>query len=403
MRILMITDVYFPRINGVSTSIQTFRNDLRALGHDVTLLAPQYGQDATDDAGIMRVAGRSVPRDPEDRLMRRRAIRRMIPEIARRQPELVHIHTPFVAHYAGIEIARALGVPVVTTYHTYFEHYFEHYVPFLPKRWLAALARQVTVGQCAAADLVISPSHAMLDALRAYGAQGRIAVLPTGLGDGCYTPGDGRRFRAAYGIAAERPIVLHVGRAAHEKNIDFLIRMLQPLKRAVPNVLMVIAGEGPALMHLKDLAQRLGVADSVQFVGYLERNYGLPDCYAAGDVFAFSSRTETQGLVLLEAMAQGTPVVSNAEMGTRDVLVADRGARILPLDEQAFAAAVAQVIGDRGLRAQMSDAAREHARGWSSRTMAERLSAHYQELVAARQRDAGSQILPVAVPSAVGS
>jgi glycosyltransferase involved in cell wall biosynthesis len=156
-------------------------------------------------------------------------------------------------------------------------------------------------------------------------------------------------------------------------------------------------------MHLKDLARRLGVADSVQFVGYLERNYGLPDCYAAGDVFAFSSRTETQGLVLLEAMAQGTPVVSNAEMGTRDVLVADRGARILPLDEEAFATAVAQVIGDRGLRAQMSDAAREHARGWSSRTMAERLSAHYQELVAARRRDAGSQVLPVAVPSAVGS
>jgi glycosyltransferase involved in cell wall biosynthesis len=403
MRILMITDVYFPRINGVSTSIQTFRNDLHTLGHEVTLLAPQYGNDATDDAGILRVAGRSVPRDPEDRLMRRREIRRMIPEIARRQPELVHIHTPFVAHYAGIEIARALNLPVVTTYHTYFEHYFEHYVPFLPKRWLAALARKVTVGQCAAADLVISPSNAMLDALRTYGAQGRIAVLPTGLGDGCYTPGDGRRFRAAYGIAAERPIVLHVGRAAHEKNIDFLIRILPPLKRAVPNVLMVIAGEGPALMHLKDLAQRIGVADSVQFVGYLERNYGLPDCYAAGDVFAFSSRTETQGLVLLEAMAQGTPVVSNAEMGTRDVLVADRGARILPLDEEEFAAAIAQVIGDRALRAQMSDAAREHARGWSSRTMAERLSAHYQELVAAHRCGAGSRFLPAAVRDAVGS
>ena len=403
MRILMITDVYFPRINGVSTSIQTFRNDLHALGHEVALLAPQYGNDANDDDAILRVAGRSVPRDPEDRLMRRRAIRRMIPDIVRRQPELIHIHTPFVAHYAGLEIARALDVPVVTTYHTYFEHYFEHYVPFLPKRWLAALARKVTVGQCAAADLVISPSNAMHDALRAYGARGRIAVLPTGLGDGCYTPGDGRRFRTAHGIAADRPIVLHVGRAAHEKNIDFLIRMLQPLKRAVPDVLMVIAGEGPALTHLQDLAQGLGVADSVQFVGYLERNHGLPDCYAAGDVFVFSSRTETQGLVLLEAMAQGTPVVSNAEMGTRDVLVADRGACILPLEENAFAAAIAQVIGDRGLRAHMSEAAREHARGWSSRTMAERLSVHYQELVAAHRRGAGSQLLPTAMSGAVGS
>ena len=380
----MITDVYFPRINGVSTSIQTFRADLRALGHDVTLLAPQYGNDGADDvddAGILRIAGRSVPRDPEDRLMRRRAIRRMIPELAHRQPELVHIHTPFVAHYAGIEIARALNVPVVTTYHTYFEHYFKHYAPFLPRRWLAALARRVTVAQCATVDLMISPSRAMLDALRAYGVKGQIAVLPTGLGNGCYTPGDGHRFRAAFGIATGRPVVLHVGRAAHEKNIDFLIRMLLPLRRVVPNALMVIAGEGPALVHLKELAQRLGLADSVRFVGYLERTRGLPDCYAAGDVFVFSSCTETQGLVLLEAMAQGTPVVSNAEMGTRDVLIADRGARIMPLDEDAFAAAVAQVIGDRELRAQMSRAAREQALGWSSRNMAERLSAHYQEQV----------------------
>jgi glycosyltransferase involved in cell wall biosynthesis len=403
MRILMITDVYFPRINGVSTSIQTFRNDLRALGHEITLLAPQYGKDADDDDGILRVAGRSVPRDPEDRLMRRRAIRRMIPEVARRQPELVHIHTPFVAHYAGIEIARALNVPVVTTYHTYFEHYFEHYVPFLPKRWLAALARRVTVGQCSAADLVISPSSAMLDALRAYGVKGRIAVLPTGLGDACYTPGDGHRFRAAFGIAAERPIVLHVGRAAHEKNIDFLLRMLQPLKRAVPNVLMVIAGEGPALMHLKELAQRMGLKDSVQFVGYLERARGLPDCYAAGDVFVFSSRTETQGLVLLEAMAQGTPVVSNAEMGTRDVLAADRGARIMPLDEEAFAAAIVQVIGDRGLRTRMSNAAQEHARGWSSRAMAERLLAHYHESLVAHRRGVSSRVLSRPMPGAAGS
>lgn len=403
MRILMITDVYFPRINGVSTSIRTFRSDLRALGHEVTLLAPQYGKDGVDDTEILRVAGRSVPRDPEDRLMRRRAIRRMIPEIARREPELLHIHTPFVAHYAGIEIARALDLPVVTTYHTYFEHYFEHYVPFLPKRWLAALARRVTVGQCAAADLVISPSNAMHDALRAYGVGGRITVLPTGLGDDCYTPGVGQRFRRAHGIAAGRPIALHVGRAAHEKNIDFLIRMLQALKRAVPSVLMVIAGEGPALSHLKALAHRLGLADSVLFVGYLERTHALPDCYAAGDVFVFSSRTETQGLVLLEAMAQGTPVVSNAEMGTRDVLMADRGARIVALDEEHFAAAAAEVIGNRELRTQMSNAASEHARGWSSRTMAERLSAHYQELVAAHRRGAQSRALSPAVPGAAGS
>jgi glycosyltransferase involved in cell wall biosynthesis len=381
MRIAMISDVYFPRINGVSTSIETFRRDLNALGHEVTLIAPDYGAAADGEDSILRVAARSVPRDPEDRLMRRKAIRRLIPRLAERKPDVLHIHTPFVAHYAGIEIARALDLPVVTTYHTYFEHYFQHYVPFAPRRLLAALARRVTVAQCAAADIVISPSSAMRDALRAYGVKDRIEVLPTGLDSNCYQPGDGERFRAAQGIEPSRPLVLHVGRAAHEKNIDFLLRMLLPLRRVIPNALLVIAGEGPALPHLKDLARTLGIAGHVRFVGYLERTRALPDCYAAGDVFVFSSRTETQGLVLLEAMAQGTPVVSNVEMGTRDVLVADRGARIVPLEESTFAAAVAELLLNRHVSGEMSHSAREHALAWSSHIMAERLAAVYQEVI----------------------
>ena len=385
MRIAMISDVSFPRVNGVSTSIATFRQDLGALGHEVTLIAPDYGIAAEGDDSVLRVAGRSVPRDPEDRLMRRSAIRRLIPRLTERRPDVLHIHTPFVAHYAGIEIARALDLPVVTTYHTYFEHYFQHYVPFVPRRLLAALARRVTVAQCAAADVVISPSVAMRDALRAYGVKDRIEVLPTGLGEDCYRPGDGERFRAARGIEQSRPLALHVGRAAHEKNIDFLLRMLLPLRHAVPNVLLVIAGEGPALPHLKDLARALGIADHVLFVGYLERTRALADCYAAGDVFVFSSRTETQGLVLLEAMAQGTPVVSNVEMGTRDVLVADRGARIVPLEEPVFAAAVQQLLTDRHARSELSHAAREHALSWSSEAMAEKLADLYRDVAKPRR------------------
>ncbi len=381
MRVAMISDVYFPRINGVSTSIETFRHDLVALGHEVILIAPDYGRGASD-VHVWRMAGRPVPRDPEDRLMRRSAIRACIPRLAAWNPDVLHIHTPFIAQYGGFELARRLGLPVVTTYHTYFEHYFEHYVPFVPRRWLAALARRVTVSQCAAADLVISPSGAMRDALRAYGVKGRIDILPTGLSAGCYRPGDGKRFRAAHGIEAVRPVALHVGRAAHEKNIDFLLRMLVVLRSIIPNVLLVIAGEGPALPHLKTLTRALGLNDCVRFVGYLERTNELPDCYAAGDVFVFSSRTETQGLVLLEAMAQGTPVVSNAEMGTRDVLVAGRGAHIVPLEEAIYADAVAELLASDRLRSDMSHSAREHALTWSSQVMAEKLAAVYQELSA---------------------
>jgi glycosyltransferase involved in cell wall biosynthesis len=240
----------------------------------------------------------------------------------------------------------------------------------------------------------------MRDALRAYGVRGRLEILPTGLAADSFRPGEGGGFRSAHGIEAQRPVVLHVGRAAHEKNIDFLLRMLVVLRGLVPKVLFVLAGEGPALQHLKQAVRTLGLGECVRFVGYLDRRQELPDCYRAADVFVFSSRTETQGLVVLEAMAQGTPVVSNAEMGTRDVLIADRGAHIVPLDESIFAAAVAELLTDRPRRDAMSRAAREHALGWSSRAMAQRLAALYQEL--AQARAASLRELPHKIPATHG-
>ena len=154
----------------------------------------------------------------------------------------------------------------------------------------------------------------MADALRDYGVKTPIEVLPTGLPPAAFGAGNGAAFRAQFGIPAQRPVITFVGRVAHEKNIDFLLQMLVELRRRVPDVLMVIAGEGPAEQHLRGLVARLGLEAQTLFIGYLERTRGLLDCYRAADALVFASRTETQGLVLLEAMAQGTPVVSTAVM-----------------------------------------------------------------------------------------
>jgi glycosyltransferase involved in cell wall biosynthesis len=149
--------------------------------------------------------------------------------------------------------------------------------------------------------------------------------------------------------------------------------------------LFVIAGEGPARDHLVKLARELGVTDSTRFIGYLDRRTDLPNCYAAGDAFVFASRTETQGLVLLEAMAQGTPVVSTAELGTRSILTPDCGAFVVQEEEQAFAAAVVSALalepGDPR-RAQL----RAHAESWASQAMTQRLITFYEKILAgARQ------------------
>ena len=385
MRILMISDVYFPRVNGVSTSIQTYRQDLEQLGHSCTLIAPAYtAGHAADDERILRVESRGVPRDPEDRRMLRRRIRGLLPRLAAERFEVVHVQTPFVAHYAGIELARALGLPVVESYHTYFEHYLQHYVPALPSSWLKYAARRFTVSQCSQVDAVISPSRQMADALRDYGVKTRIEVLPTGLNPTRFTPAIGARFRARHGIGAHRPMLLFVGRIAFEKNIDFLIHLLPKLRQRVAEVLLVIAGEGPAEAHCRALVRKLGVEEHVHFVGYMNRDTELLDCYRAADAFVFASRTETQGLVLLEAMAQGTPAISTAVMGTVDVLQNARGAVVVPEDTDAFVAAITELLGDPARRAALSEQARHDAEHWSSVAMARRLIALYESVTQVR-------------------
>lgn len=383
MRVLFISDVYFPRVNGVSTSIRTFRQDLGSHGVDTRLVAPHYGcpPAAPEEPGVLRVPAARVPRDPEDRRMRWRALTRALDALPASEFDLVHIHTPFIAHYAGVRLARRADIPAIATYHTFFEEYLHHYMPLVPAPLARLLARSFTRSQCAAVHALIAPSEPMRAVLTGYGVTTPIHVVPTGLAADRFRPGDGRAFRARAGIDAGRALVTYIGRVAHEKNIGFLLRMFREVIRSVPGALLVIAGEGPAREALRQQAGHPGLARHVHFAGYLERDSALLDCYAAADVFVFASRTETQGLVLLEAMAQGTPVVSTAHLGTRSILVPGSGALVVPEEEEdAFAAAVVRLLGEASLRQELGKRGLAYARQWSSAAMARRLAELYAQL-----------------------
>ena len=382
MRVLMVSDVYFPRVNGVSTSIETFRRCLAGLGVEVRLVVPKYADEA-GEPGIIRVAGRPLPGDPEDRLVGWRAMRREVLAAAE-DCDLIHIQTPFIAHYAGLKAARTLGLPVVATYHTLFEEYLQHYAPLIPSGWLRGQARAFSRRQCNSLDAIVVPSTAMRDRLSTYGVEKPMHVLPTGIPLERFSGGDRHAFRRQHGILSTRPVALFVGRVAHEKNIDFLLQaMVHALERR-PDLLLVIAGEGPATEDLKQRVKTLKLSDSVQFIGYLDRQQALPDCYAAADVFVFASLTETQGLVLLEAMAAGVPVVALSEMGTRDILEAQRGAITPRHDPFAFGVALADFLNRPSVWAHLRQEAPAYAGEWSDQAMAARLAALYRQLAASK-------------------
>ena len=376
----MISDVYFPRVNGVSTSIQSFANELIHQGHEVTLIAPDYGENTQEEFDIMRAPSRRVIVDPEDRMMKMQWVLDHTRLLAEADYDLIHIQTPFVAHYLGIKLARLLNLPVIETYHTYFEEYLYNYVPYFPKGLLRYMARHFSSSQCNSVEHVIVPSTPIEQALREYGVQTEISVLPTGLNLELFQGGNGRRFRQKHGIDHERPVALYVGRVAHEKNIRFLLDAMTQAIRKMPDMLFIVAGEGPAEKWLHQQVRTAGLENNLFQIGYMDRNTELLDCYRAADVFVFASRTETQGLVLLEAMALGTPVVSTAVLGTKSVLVDGQGALIATEEIEDFSAKVIHLLTDHAAREQLSQSGMHYAEQWSIAANTERLVEHYQTL-----------------------
>jgi glycosyltransferase involved in cell wall biosynthesis len=240
------------------------------------------------------------------------------------------------------------------------------------------VARRFSRHQGNSLDGMVVPSRPMMEVLRQYGVTTTAEVIPTGLEPESFRQGDGAGFRRRYGIAQDRPVLLFLGRVAHEKNIGFLLRVVQRVRQNIPDVLLLIAGEGPARQGLERDASDMTLNGNIQFIGYLDRHTELNDCYRAADIFVFSSRTETQGLVLLEAMAQGVAVVSIAEMGTKDVLREGAGVHIAEETVEDFSGKVTRLLEDAGVRAALGEAGREYATGWSASKMAERMVAFYQ-------------------------
>jgi glycosyltransferase involved in cell wall biosynthesis len=379
----MISDVYFPRVNGVSTSIATSRDALHRMGHRTTLVAPDYPGHEETDRDVVRVDAFRIPFDPEDYLMRRRSLRRTTAALQTQDFDIVHIHTPFRAHRFGVMLSQRLGIPAIETYHTHFEEYVHHYIPVLPRAagrmFARAVARRIAAGVAA----FVVPSLAMAQSLRSYGIGIPLHVVPTGLVlDEFSRGGDRLAFCDRFDVDPQRLSMVYVGRVAFEKNVGVLLDTVDRVRQAVPDILLIIAGEGPARRALEARAARMGLQRNVLFVGYLSRGRELWDCFCAGDIFVFPSKTETQGLVLLEAMALGVPVAGYAELGAAEILTGRSGGVAVEGDAQSFADSVLELLRDKERRTALSARGLSYAREWSAREMTRRMLDVYRDTIA---------------------
>lgn len=390
MKILMAADTYRPRVNGVVTSIDTFSNEYRKKGHEVTIVAPEYPEDQKDvkdpsnEKYVVRLPSSYIFFDPEDRWtdVKSKKARAIIDEkILNQKFDLIHTHVSGPLGIEAVKWGRQMNCPVIHTYHTLFEQYV-HYIKFIPRFIGVKIARWVSKWYCDKMDLVVAPSTQMKDALHGYKVKKEvpIVVTPTGIKIDKFVNYSGPRFREKHGISKATTLFLFMGRIGHEKNIPFLFDMLKEIRKERPDTKLVVAGKGPAEETVKKAAADKGVTEHVIFIGYLDPQEWV-DCYAAADLFTFSSITETQGLVVTEAMAAETPVVAIAEMGVAEVMASQKGGLLVKNDLTEFVAAVKRMLTDKQLYAQKKSEARAAAEDWSAESMAKKMLTNYENVI----------------------
>lgn len=325
MHMLMVTNTFTPHVGGVAQSVQGFTAEFRKRGHQVLVLAPVFAGTPEQEQDVIRMP--AVQHfNGSDFSLPMPIPRGVAAAVKTFAPHLVHSHHPFLLGDTALRIAATRNLPVVFTHHTQYEHY-THYVPGDSPQ-LKHFVMDIVTGYCNLCDAVIAPSESVAKVLRGRGVQVPITVIPTGVNVQRFASGDGPAFRRRNGIPSTAFVVGHVGRLAPEKNLRFLTESVAGFLRTNDQARFLIAGMGPSREEIRMILATHDLTDRLHLVGVLERQ-DLADAYRAMDVFVFASQTETQGMVLTEAMAAGVPVVAVDAPGVREVVRDRENGRLL--------------------------------------------------------------------------
>lgn len=341
MKILMVSNTYLPDLSGVAGSVASFTESLRDVGHRVLVVAPDYGVEEDDEEDVIRVPA------IEDFHGSGYAVALPLPGYVEMRlgdfhPTLVHAHSPFLLGGTAMRIAAEEGVPLVFTHHTMYEHY-THYAPG-DSEALRDYVVDFATRFANLCDGVVAPSESLAELLRGRGVRSRLFVVPTGVDVFRFSMGHPHRWRDRFGIASDAFLLGHVGRLAPEKNVDFLARSVARVLDRHDDAHLLVVGDGSRRSVFREVAS--DHVDRIHETGAIDGDE-LVDAYHNMDCFVFTSKTETQGIVLAEAMASGLPVVALGAPAVRDVVRDGVNGRLVEAaSEEDFARAIEEVLHD---------------------------------------------------------
>ncbi len=382
MKIGMFSDTFTPQINGVTTILLEVNKILKQLGHEPYIFAPQYSKDQPQANG-------NIFHFPALKFIFHKESRFILPfnkeaSSVFKNLDIVYSHTPFGMGLIAMNVMRKYDLPHVHTYHTHFTEY-RHYLPALLRPTKGGAIRIVRAF-CNRCDAITAPSQSMKDEIIGYGITKTVHLLTFGVDMELFDAPITIDARAAHNISKDEILLLYAGRLGSEKNNLFLLRAFRQIidKWKEPKKLkLLFAGDGSDRANLENCAKELKLTGNVIFAGYVERTK-LVDYYKAADLFVFASKTETQGIVMTEAMAAGLPVVAVGAMGALDAVYDGETGVLVKDDEQIFSQAVLDLLADEKRNQQLKANSKAKAYEISAQRSTEKLLKIFEELRAAK-------------------
>jgi 1,2-diacylglycerol 3-alpha-glucosyltransferase len=377
MNILMMTNTFTPHAGGVARSVESFTDEYRRRGHRVLVVAPSFEGMPDHEQDVVRIPALQKF-NGSDFSVRLPIPSFLFPELDRFKPDIVHAHHPFLLGDTALRVAALRDAPLVFTHHTMYEQY-THYVPG-DSPALKRFVIELSTGYANLCDAVIAPSETIAAVLRRRGVTPRIEVIPTGVSIDRFARGDGAAFRSSRGIPREACVIGYVGRLAPEKNLGFLASAAAMFVSGGRHRHFLTVGVGPSADEIGEAFRRAGMIDRLHVAGILSP-VELANAYHAIDLFVFASQSETQGMVLTEAMAAGVPVLAVDAPGVREVIQDGRNGILLPKED--LNAFVSALTAWAGMPREGRERLREGARKAAERFSMEQTSARALNLYAA--------------------
>lgn len=380
MRIAIFTNNYLPNPYGVSGSIESFRKEFEKMGHTVYVFAPHWPNYIDANRNVFRYPSLDI----------KIKIRFPLPipysskiekTLEKLEVDIVHSQHPNLLGVVAAEWARKKKVPLVFTWHTLYDRY-TNFVPFVPNKLAARWVIKGAVKYANKVDQVIVPTESVKKIIQAWGVSNKnIAAVPTGVDEKELEGGGGNIIRRKYQIGENETVLLSVSRLTEEKNVRFLFESMVDVLERDERVKFMHVGGGYLQEELESLIRDRGLSNRVIFIGEVKREE-LKNYYSAGDIFVYASKSETQGMIVSEAMYFGLPVVAVDATGICDLVENGKTGYLVEEDKEEFLEAVFGLIGDEEKRKMFSQNAKKISReNYTAEVCAKKMLEVYEKVI----------------------